>query len=368
MKTWLYLTAEGMAAASADWPCCVWSSTGQRQALPLDQVAQTLDGQAVDLLLPMELCSWVRSDPWPSRRQPSAQTIAYAVEDQLSEALESLHLSVGARDREGCYPVMVIDRKRFVAVLALLAESGIEVRSVFVDADVLPADQAVGVWWFGRWMVGGGLPARLALSDDGLTLLGPALPTDIRWFDERQDIVGIDQWLMPRPDHAIDLLQGEFAARGKRLPWRLGAMALLMLALLTWGASETRIRFLESETRRLYTQSEQRFRALYPEESRIVDLATQLKVLQNQRAQPQSTRIAGLVNLTEQLIGASNVEVRRIEFHAGDGWKIQLNANSFAELEQLRERGRQQGVPVRLDSASKERDRVQAILIVEEDA
>lgn len=66
------------------------------------------------------------------------------------------------------------------------------------------------------------------------------------------------------------------------------------------------------------------------------------------------------------MIGASNVEVRRIEFRAGDGWKIQLSANSFAELEQLRERGRQQGVPLRLDSASKERDRVQATLTVED--
>ena len=66
-------------------------------------------------------------------------------------------------------------------MLALLAEAGIEVRSVFVDADVLPDDQALGVWWFGRWLLGGGLPARLALSEDGLTLLGPALPAGIQW-------------------------------------------------------------------------------------------------------------------------------------------------------------------------------------------
>jgi general secretion pathway protein L len=60
--------------------------------------------------------------------------------------------------------------------------------------------------------------------------------------------------------------------------------------------------------------------------------------------------------------------VRRIELRAGDGWKVQLTANSFAELEQLRERGRQQGVPVRLDSASRERNRVQATLVVEDNS
>ncbi|MNP51275.1 GspL periplasmic domain protein [compost metagenome] len=75
-----------------------------------------------------------------------------------------------------------------------------------------------------------------------------------------------------------------------------------------------------------------------------------------------------MVNLVEQVIGASNVEVRRIEFREGDGWKVQLTANSFAELELLRERGRQQGLPVRLDSSSKEGNRVQATLSVEQGA
>ncbi|MNQ89443.1 hypothetical protein D3C85_1047510 [compost metagenome] len=73
-----------------------------------------------------------------------------------------------------------------------------------------------------------------------------------------------------------------------------------------------------------------------------------------------------MVNLVEHVIGASNVEVQRIEFREGDGWKIQLTANSFAELELLRERGRQQGIAVRLDSSNKDRDRVHATLTVEQ--
>ena len=67
-------------------------------------------------------------------------------------------------------------------------------------------------------------------------------------------------------------------------------------------------------------------------------------------------------------IGASNVDVQRIEFRESDGWKVRLTANSFTELELLRERGRQQGLPVRLDSASKEGDRVQATLTLEQGA
>ncbi|MEJ5060377.1 MULTISPECIES: type II secretion system protein GspL [unclassified Pseudomonas] len=366
MKTWLYLTAEGLHSPSFEWPCCLWSSTGQRQLMPLSQAPQVLKGQAVDLLLPMELCSWVRSEPWPSRRRPDAHAIAFAIEEQLSESLEKLHLSVGARDSQGRYSVMVIDRERFAAVLALLAEMGVEVRSVLVDADLLPQDQALGVWWFGRWMLGGGLPARLTLAEEGLVLLRAGLPSDVQWRDERQE--DVDQWLIGGHGQAINLLHGDFAPRGKRLPWRLAGAAMLMLLLLNWGATEVRIHFLESQSRQLYSRSEQQFKALYPEQTRIVDLAAQLKALQGQGTEAKSSRVAGLVHLVEQVIGASNVEVQRIEFREGDGWKVQLSANSFSELELLRERGRQQGLPVRIDSASKDSNRVQAILTMEQEA
>lgn len=364
MKTWLYLTPEGLAAPAADWPCCVWTPAGQRQLMPLNQVIQRLDGNAVDLLLPMECCSWVRSEPWPSARRPGAQAIAFAVEEQLSEALEKVHLSVGVRDSQGRYPVMLIGRERFAAVLALLDEAGIEVSSVFVDADLLPRDQPLSVWWFGRWMLGGSLPARLTLSDDGLARIAPALPPDMQQWDARKG--ELDQWLIDGHAQAINLLHGDFARGRKPLPWRFGAIAAVTLLLLNWGASEARIRFLENESRQLYSRSEQQFKTLYPEQTRIVDLAAQLRALQSQGAQPQGGHIADLVKRVEQVIGASNVEVRRMEFREGDGWRIQLSANSFAELELLRERGRQQGLPVRVDSASKEGDRVQATLSMEQ--
>lgn len=366
MNTWLYLTAEGLNTASTDWPSCLWSSAGQRRLMPLNQAAREFGGQTVDLLLPMELCNWVRTDPWPNKRHPGGQAIAFAVENQLSDPLDHLHLGFGSRDKEGCYPVMVVERARFAAVLALLEETGITVRSVYVDADIMPGTGPLAVRWFGRWLVGAGAPARLAMEDEGLALLRPLLPLDTRWIDERHDAVDIDPYLTLSHSRAINLLQGPFAPRRRHPSWRPGGLALLALLLLTWLASAARIDFLERETRRISSENEQRFTTLYPGQTRIVDLATQLKVLQNQATEPQKTRIAGLLGLVEQVVGASPVEVRRIEYRAGDGWKVQLTANSFAELEQLRERGRQQGMPVRLDSANKALDRVQATLTMED--
>ncbi|MHC8316575.1 type II secretion system protein GspL [Pseudomonas sp. LB3P31] len=368
MNSWLYLTAEGLAASGSNWPCRVWSAEHQGQPMSLTHAAQALAGQTVDLLLPMELCSWVRSEPWPSRRRPDAQAIAFAVEDQLSEPLEHLHLSAGTRDREGRYAVMVISRERMSGILALLAEAGVVLRSANVDADMLPYDQPRCVWFCGRWLLGGALPVRMALSDEGLETLHPILPAGIQWLDDRLEDGFFERWLKVHPVYAIDLLQGTFAPRRRPLPWRVGGLALLASLLLTWGASESRVRFLDLETSRLTQHNEQQFKVLFPDQTRNLDMAMQFKVLQSQPTQSQDTRISGLLKLVEQVIGASPVEVRRIEYRVGEGWKIQLTASSFVELEQLRERGRQQGMPVRLDSANKVEDRVHATLTVEDDA
>lgn len=365
MKTWLYLTAEGLDAPCANWPCCVWSSVGERRRLPLHEAAGELNGRLVDVLLPMEMCSWLRSDPWPSRRQPRPQALAFAIEEQLSENLEALHISIGPRDRQHRYSMMVTERAGFQALLALLVEHGIETRAVHVDADLLADDQALGVRWFGRWLLGGGLSARLSLSPRALAALKPSLPEDIQWLDEERDCLGIDEWLLHAGGRPIDLLQGEFRRRRSPLPWRGATAVALGMLLLTWAFSEARVHFLESETRRLYAQSEQRFRSLYPGQERIVDLAAQFQVMQSHRGQGQDTQVARLARLTEQVIGASNVEVQRIDFRDGEGWKIQLTANSFVELEQLRERGQQNGLPVALGSASKQNNRVQALLTLE---
>jgi general secretion pathway protein L len=367
MKTWLYLTAEGLDSPSADWPCCVWSPAGERRYLPLCEVARELNGQAIDVLIPMEMCNGFRSHPWPSRRQPRPQAVAFSIEDQLAQNLEALHICVGVRDRQHRYPVMVVERARFQALLALLTAQAIDVRAMHVDADLLPDDKHYGVRWFGRWLVGGALPARLSLSARALATLKAGLPQDMRWQDEEEDRDGIDEWLLGAGGHPIDLLQGEFRRRRPRLPWRGAAVVALGMLLLTWIFSEARVRFLESEGRRLYSQSEQQFRLLYPEQSRIVDLATQFQALQGRASQSRQTQVARLVNLTEQVIGPGNVEVQRIDYREDEGWKIQLTANSFVELEQLRERGQQNAMSLTLGSASKQDNRVQATLTLEND-
>lgn len=362
MTTWLYLTAEGSAEPNGQWPCCLVSTTEAGPLLPLVEAAAAVRGQAVDLVLPMEMCSWLLTETWPTRRRPTAQAVAFAIEEQLSEELEALHLCVGARDEQGRYGVWVINRQRLAGVLALVAEWGMSVERVHVDADRLPSDQAYGVWWLGRWVLGGALEARLALSAAAQVHLASYLPAGICWDEDGHQ--ALHAHLVTR--QPTDLLQGTFARRRLRVPWVAAVFCVVASFGLGWGFMQARSGFYEDQAQRLYAMSEQRFRALYPQQTRIVDLPAQFKALQ-QRARPgaQETQVGRLLQLTEQVIGASSVDVQRIEYRLVEGWKLQLRADSFAHLEQLRERGQGSGLPIRLGSASKVQARVQAQLTLE---
>ncbi|PKA69792.1 general secretion pathway protein L [Pseudomonas baetica] len=367
MKTWLYLTAEGLPKASPDWPCCFWRDDEAPNLMPLANAATVLAGASVMLILPMEVCSWWLTDAWPNRRRPSVQALTYAIEDQLAQELDSVHVAVGRSDATRRYPLLVIDRQWLETLLVLLKSLGIEPASCYVDADLLPDDQPCGAWWFGRWIVGGTQQARLALTDQGRETLKENPASPVHWLNTPGSaLTALSTVLARQSRHAIDLRQGEYAQSQRRLPWSLVGVAVGLTFLMLWGFTQARSHFLEQQAGLLYADSVERFRAIYPQETRIVDLAAQLRALQSQGDTNQQTRLARLHSLAEQVIGGSSVEVQRIEYRAGEGWKVQLTANSFAELEQLRERGRQSGMPIKLGSASKDQNRVRAILTLEE--
>ena len=363
MKTWLHLSAEGLSAPSSEWPCRVWRAADDSRPMRLADAASCLEGRPVQLLLPMEMCSALRTGPWPSARRPSQLAIAFAIEEQLGEELDTVHVSVGQRDATGRYPVVVTHKARFKALLQELAMLGITVRSVHVDADLLPGDCPAAVDWYGRRVVGG--PVHLAMSATALKALEPLMEQSLQWPDKGESQAYIKRALWGDQGQPINLLQGAFSRTRQPWPWSVAALAAAMMFVLDWGFMQVRAQYLEGQAHRLYAQSVERFQALYPEQTRIVDLAAQLKAVQGRGSRGPETPLTRLVNLTE-LIGAADVDVHRMEYRRGDGWKVQLAASGFSALEQLKEQGQRSDMPVRMGSASKEGDRVHAVLMLED--
>ncbi|MFP3515872.1 type II secretion system protein GspL [Pseudomonas sp. SIMBA_077] len=358
MNSWLYLTVYGVDHTDLDDArVCVWHDGKTVHETSLHEAGETLAAREVTLILPMEMCSWLLTEPWPGRRRPSTQALAFSVEEQLVDDLDELHIAVGEPNEQRCYPLLVIHRERFKTLLAQLHARGLNIVSVHVDADLLPHEQACVAWWGGRWMAGGALNLRLALSPEALQVVKDGHCQT--WVELAFEMSGASPT-------AIDLLQGEFQRTAQRLPWRGITVAALLMLTLTVGAIHLRSSFLENQAADLYAQSEQHFKTLYPEQTRIVDLSAQLKALQQQGATLQHGHMARLLQLTQQVIGASSVEVQRMQWRATVGWTLNITANSFAELEQLRERGVQSALPITFDNASQQGNRVQALLTLED--
>lgn len=364
MKTWLHLSAEGLGGPISEWPCCVWRAADDCLPMRLIEVARHLERQPVRLLLPMEMCSALRSEVWPSTRRPTAQAVAFAIEDQLAEELDAVHVSVGQRDAAGRIPVLVTHKARFKALLHELATLGIEVSSVHVDADLLADDCHAAVDWYGRRVVGG--PMRLAISAPALKALEPSLEAPLQWPDAVQNQAYIEAALWGGKGQPIDLLQGEFGRTRRPWPWSIAVLTAALAFVIDWGFMQVRIQYVEGQARSLHGQSVARFQALYPEQTRIVDLAAQLNAVQGQAPREPQTPLVRLVRLTDQVLGGADVEVHRMEFRRGEGWKIQLTAQGFSTLEQLQAQARQSGMPVRLGNANKEGNRVHAVLMLED--
>lgn len=368
MNTWLYLTAEGLDRAPDHWPVDFWQGSAPMQRSSLSEALANLAGCPVHLLLPMELCSWLRSERWPGRRRPTAQALAFAIEDQLASELDALHLCIGRADRERRYPVLAIERERLRDLLGMLRERGVSPLSIHVDAELLPPDQAYAAWWGGRWIIGGAVAARLALSTQALGEVQALLPGDLIRLEDEGPASGlrVRQGLMANRGLGIDLLQGEFRQVRWSWPWLGMTAALLAGFVLAWSAVQYRSQGLEDAAQSLRAQALEHFQQLYPEQTRVIDLAAQFKALQGHGEPLVPTQISRLVRLSEQVLGGGDVEVQRIEYRAGDGWRLQVSAGSFAELERLRERGAQSGQAVRLSNAGKVQSRVQALLTLED--
>lgn len=360
MNSRLYLTAH------SDTRVYLWHGEKTAHETSLNEAVEVLGAHDVQLILPMEMCSWLLTEPWPGRRRPSVQALAFAVEDQLADDLDELHIAVGPLDAQRRYPLLVIERQRFKNVLAQLQALGLNIVSVYVDADLLPGDQPCVAEWGGRWMIGGSIHARLALSKADLEVVKPGLPDDAFWCKAVSE-PQIGALLGATPRHAINLLQGAFQPMRKtRFPFRTIIGSLVVVFILELGFTYTRIYAMETESARLSDFSEQRFKTIYPNHPRVGDLKTQYQVLSSRIIESGGNYMRRLDQVVKQMLAVSSIEVQRIELKAGTGWILNVTANSFAELEQFRSNSVQGGLPFKLGTASQQGNKVHVVLTLEE--
>jgi type II secretion system protein L len=279
----------------------------------LDADGKTLDRGACPITaLPPDLpCKavlaadrvWLTQVKQPGRRQLRGTALAYALEDRLADAPETVHAVAGAPDPEGVAAVAVVERAWMASVLAALSRAGIEPTSVLAEQAALAAkpDEWRLIWSNPVFLLGGDRNAILVPGDAEAcqNLLNVALDNAA----ERPERIvihaskslpaftaGDTKLIIGAPydwaeaAHAgasMELLSGEFARR-KRFEldaqaWRpalwltLALVAVNGLGFLAHdGMKAWQAKHLASENRKLFS-------SVFPETRTVVDPLRQMR-------------------------------------------------------------------------------------------
>lgn len=240
-------------------------------------------------------------------RKKFMQALPYAVEDRIMADPESVHVAAGEAQENGEMPVAIVARAWLRQVLDSLRGSAL--KPVRAEVETLLAPSQTGVWSL-IWRGSGGFVRQGTHSgiplDGGDAQHPPAAlrlaietadnqPASIQLYPDGASAPDLGAWSSglgipvtaggdwqwpASAEHGINLLQGEFAARGTQADWLPRLRPALMLASLILGLH---VAFtigdwasLKFEKHRLTTSMEQSFRKAFPEAKVIVDAPLQM--------------------------------------------------------------------------------------------
>jgi len=335
------------------------SEAGWRLVLPVEAVT------ACAVQLPTQKARWLR------------QALPFAVEELLAEDVEQMHLALGELLADGRHRVFAVRRAWLAAWLQLCGEQ--RPASIQVDADLLPAEGSQLLWIEGRWLLGGEVAARLALSDEDCQALADSFPEPlaVRADAERAapagqplQVLGDAYAWLAGQSGGCDLAQAEFALQrssGDWRRWRPLFAAVGLCVLLQWGFFLAQGWHLEREGDAYREASETLYRELFPNDTRLVNLRAQFD---QHLASGAGTGNGKLLVLLDQASAAlqaegSAVQVQQLDFSDSRGdLSLQVQAPGFDVLERLRERLIEAGLAVELGSASRDAAGVSARVVI----
>ncbi|TCK19402.1 general secretion pathway protein L [Thiogranum longum] len=300
-------------------------------------------------------------------RQRVLRAIPYALEEQLSSDVESLHFAPGPVQDDDTYPVAVVDRARMDAWAELLAEHHIVANQCLPEMLALPltedgwslmvqgsevlarsgpyagfaSDRETFPALVALFVSRNEAPAHARLFGDG------NLDIDGMYLDavdpELQSLEVLGRGYVQGP--TLDLLQGDYSRReewGRILrPWKATA-ALLLAGLLLAGVS-TGINYyrLSKQQAQLASEIETVYLETFPKARRIVNPRAQmeqkLKELQRQAGGGgQTAFLALLADVGRILRSKKGVQIQGVTYRDGR-LDLQLLADNVQVLDQLKQ-------------------------------
>lgn len=336
---------------------------------PLEQILGLATGRRLVLFVPGADVRLTTASVPARQLQKILQAVPYALEDQLAEDVETLHFAVTLDPRRrrsaDVHPVAIVARARMEAWLAPLRARNLKPEAVVPETLCLPPPEPDH--WTGyaesdrvtlRTGMYTGFACALADLPLYLEMADPEhqIPLRLNVVNEvAQDFTALARplELLPgnisalelfvrgyRPEQAINLLQGAYSGQEgwQRLvkPWRLALGVALGWLVFAFGVQALQAVQLGKELRKQDADNIARFQALYPEETRIVDLSAQV---QQKLAQLHGGAKAPMFQLLGALSAAlaanTGLTLQSVQFREGAMY-LGLTGTDLQALENLR--------------------------------
>ena len=389
---------------------------------PLAQAAEAIGAQPVTVLVPTENVLLTRVELPVRNRQRLLKALPFALEEDLVDPVDQLHFAPGPAGGEaGATAVAVVRDEHMQQWCAALDEAGIQATTMLPDVLALPRrDNGWSLWLApGVALLRTSASQGLALDADNLDVLLPAMlahqrPTGNDTEDEPEAPLRIDLYLsadttpgdglremlaqysddirehqvgellelvrsppedsLPEPVRGLpNLRQGAHASHNEQRElwrrWRPVAALVAVVVVLQFGLNVWELQRLDSRAQALQTETEEVFRATFPDVQRIVDMRVQARREMNRLRQGGEDGDAGFLWLMEQLAramdAADDVRLGSLSYQAGR-LELQLTAPELAAIENIRAQARNGSVDADIQSVSSQDDGVSVRLTLRE--
>ena len=336
--------------------------------VPLAEVLDQAEGKAIRLYAPAQDVRLMTANVPAKQASKALLAVPYALEDQFAEDVEDLHFAIAAGpDARGEWPVAVVAAQHLRDWLAPFTARGLVPESVIPETLALPWREDDRRWTVlaepGHMTVRAGPMAGFGcLTEDLELFLGLAegeqkqalrilitQGVDLDFTKLERDVELLPGLAHPlealarhyRPATAINLLQGPFAMRRAAArewqAWKLPAALLLGAFVLGVIGNGLSALVLSSQVKKQQQANEERFRALFPAEQRIVNLRVQAE--QQFTAAAGGARGGNLLTLLDAFSGglkaAPTLRVEGMQFREGALF-LSLTGTDLSALDQLK--------------------------------
>lgn len=334
---------------------------------PLGEVLDQAQGKLIRLYAPAQDVRLLTAAVPAKQASKAVLAVPYALEDQFAEDVETLHFAIaGSAQANGEWPVAVVSAQHMRDWLAPFNARGLVPEALIPETLALPWRED------GRWTVlaePGHLTVRTGptagfgcLEEDLELFLGLAegetkqplrilitqgVDADFTKLERDVELLpGLSHPLEALARHyrapqSINLLQGPFAMRRALArewqAWKTPALLLVALFALAVIGNGVSALVLKSQVTRQQQANEERFRALFPAEQRIVNLGVQAE--QQFTALQGGARGASLLSLIDAFAGglkaAPTLQVDGMQYREGALF-LSLSGTDLSALDQLK--------------------------------